>query len=441
MPRAQMPNETPPEPAEAMLVRASRWLLAVTVASLPLYVVRFKVGPVPSTLVEVLIAITVATYLVARWREGMRRLMRTPLDIPILVFLLAGLVAVVIPADHSGALGLYRAYFVEPVLLYYVAADLLRVERDFRTLIVGFGIGSTAFALLNLGAWAVALTHHSVNIRAAPEALYTSPNSVALYLEPPAALALGLVIYATSPGLRRLALAWLAILFSASILTLSRGLYVAFAAVLLFAVFSIRSVRLRIGLVAAAIVASLALLQVPYISVRVFGQNGPETAIGSFGQRLSIWTSSLHLIHDHLVFGVGLRAYQTAIVPYVLPHEIPELYPHNVWLAFWAQLGFLGIASFVFIFVSLVVRAWFAFRSTSTLHKALLWGVLAALITFAVHGMVDTPYYKNDLAVEFWMLAALEIAAINALALPARRPAAASNPASISGQPAALSGG
>jgi putative inorganic carbon (HCO3(-)) transporter len=424
MPRAQMPIETLHEPAEAALVRASRWAVAVTLACLPLYVVRFQAGPVPTTLLEVMVLATVAMYVVARWREGMRRPIRTPLDIPILVLLLAGLIAVVIPSDHAGALGLYRAYFVEPVLLFYVAADLVRLPRDFRTVLVGLGIGSTVFALLQLGAWGIALAQHSVNIRAAPEALYTSPNSVALYLEPPAALALGLVIYATNRRARWLALAWLALLFVASTLTLSRGLYVAFGAVLLFAVFSVGSVRMRLGMVGAAIVAAVAVLQVPYISLRVLGQHGPETAIASFGQRLSIWTSSLQLIHDHPVLGVGLRAYQTAIVPYVLPHEIPELYPHNVWLAFWAQLGLLGILSFVFIFLSLVVRGWLAFKRATGMPKAVLWGVLAALITFAVHGTVDTPYYKNDLAVEFWMLAALEVAAINAVAVAARQPSA-----------------
>src|SRR5450759_3355425 len=107
MPRAQMPIETLHEPAEAALVRASRWAVAVTLACLPLYVVRFRAGPVPTTLLEVMVLATVVMYVVARWREGMRRPIRTPLDIPILVLLLAGLIAVVIPSDHAGALGLY----------------------------------------------------------------------------------------------------------------------------------------------------------------------------------------------------------------------------------------------------------------------------------------------------------------------------------------------
>lgn len=413
-----MAKENTPDPTETetALLRASRFALSATLALLPAYVLRFQIGPLPSTALEILVAITIVLYVAARWREGRRRPIRTRLDIPILVLLLAGAIAVVIPADRIGAAGHYRAYFIEPVLLFYVAADLLHTPNDFRTVLTGFGLGSTIFALLNLGAWAVALAQHNVNIRAAPEAIYTSANSVALYLEPAVGLALGLVLYGPGGLVRKLAFAWLAVLVVASILTLSRGLYVAFGFVILFAVLTLTSLRVRFAIVGAAIVATFAALQVPYISVRVFGQHGPETTLGSLEQRLSIWTSSIHLIRDHPIFGIGLRAYQKAIVPYVLPGEIPELYPHNVWLAFWVQLGLLGILSFIYIFVSLVIRCWSAFVGATGLNKAILWGVLAGLIMFAVHGMVDTPYYKNDLAIEFWMLAALNVAAINAIA-------------------------
>jgi hypothetical protein len=39
----------------------------------------------------------------------------------------------------------------------------------------------------------------------------------------------------------------------------------------------------------------------------------------------------------------------------------------------------------------------------------------------AVHGLVDTPIYKNDLATLFWIVAAVQVAAIAALAAPATR--------------------
>src|ERR1700694_1843612 len=93
---------------EAQLIRYSRWALAVTVACLPLYVVRFHVGPIPSTLLEVLIAITVVICVAGRLRTRGWRPARTPLEIPMAVFLFAGLIGIAVSPDHVGAVGIYR---------------------------------------------------------------------------------------------------------------------------------------------------------------------------------------------------------------------------------------------------------------------------------------------------------------------------------------------
>src|SRR5207302_2537135 len=46
--------------------RYCRWSLAATVACMPLYVVRYHVGPFPTTLLETLALITIALYVA--WR-------------------------------------------------------------------------------------------------------------------------------------------------------------------------------------------------------------------------------------------------------------------------------------------------------------------------------------------------------------------------------------
>jgi hypothetical protein len=69
----------------------------------------------------------------------------------------------------------------------------------------------------------------------------------------------------------------------------------------------------------------------------------------------------------------------------------------------------------------LLWRGWRAFARATGFHRALLWGTAASFVTVAVHGLVDTPIYKNDLATLFWIVAALQVAAIAALAAPATR--------------------
>ncbi|TMB89336.1 MAG: hypothetical protein E6J37_04140 [Chloroflexi bacterium] len=260
-------------------IRGSTVALGVTAACLPLYVVRWKYGPISTTLLEGLVVATVALYLLGRREEGSLRLNRTPYDIPILLLLVAGASAIFVPPDRWHALGLYRAYFLEPIAIFYVAIDLLRRPNDMRGVLLGLGVGSSMFALLNIGAFLVTLIQGTFVLGSPPTALYTSGPEVAMYLEPPLALAAGLVMFADRRKDRLLALAWLAFLLPALTLTLSRGAYFAVA---VLAVVAIATHRARVPLAAAVVVVTVVLLQVPLVQRKFAGQfdlSDPQTTI------------------------------------------------------------------------------------------------------------------------------------------------------------------
>ncbi len=291
---------------ETSLLKWSRWALLATIAGLPTYVVRWRYGPLPTTLLESLIIVTVGLYVVARWRDGWRRPLSTPLDIPILLLLLAGAISVFVARDHRGALGLYRAYFVEPVAVFYVAVDLLRRIEDLGRALLALAAGSSAFAILNLIVFAQTVANHQFIVGSPPSALYGDSNYVAMYLEPPVALAAGLVLFASNSRWRWLGAGWLAITGTALFVMFSKGTYLAMA-VLAFAV---------------------------------------------------------------ILFG-------------------------------------------------LLSRGWRAWPRTQGFYRAVLWGVLGALVLWTVHGLVDSPYWKNDMSVEFWVLAAIELVILGRREKPA----------------------
>jgi len=390
--------------AESSLLRYSRWMLFVTVACLPLYVIRWHYGPIPTTLLETLIVVTVGLYVVARWRDGWKRPLATPYDIPILLLLVAGAIAVFVAKDHRGALGLYRAYFVEPIAIFYVAVDVVRRTDHVRQLLLAFAAGSSAFAVLNLIVFARALIAHDVHVGAAPNALYMDANYVAMYLEPPVAIAAGLVLFGDSPRWRWLGATWLAITGSALVLMFSKGSYLALAALAVVAVLSVR--RWRLPLLVGLVVGALAISQIPLVAARI------ATGYSSLMGRAEIFSAALRMIRDSPVFGVGLGGFS-----YQFRGAFPEIYPHDEWLTFWVELGLLGMISFAWILFGLLWRGWRFWPSTHGFDCAALWGVLGALVLWTVHGIVDSPYWKNDMSVEFWILAALEIVIIrNALA-------------------------
>ena len=398
---------------EAQLIRYSRWALAVTVACLPLFVVRFHAGPLPSTLLEVLIGITVVLWAVGRFRTPGWRPARTPLEIPMALFLLAGLIGIPVSPDHVGALGLYRAYFIEPAILFYVAVDLVRTRDDFRIVLAGFTAGTTVFAIMNLGAWVIALATTrlvDIDLGNAPKALYTSPNSVATFLEPAVTLAAGFALYSDNRRDRTAALVCLPFLLASMVATLSRAGLLTLGVLGLVAIVTIRRRRLKLGLLAAGVVGAIALLQIPAVAKRMAHQFDPSYPYNTFEGRLQIWSDTLHMLRDHPLFGAGLRGYAIVMRPYVTTLTgLPELYAHNIFLSMWAEIGLLGLAAFIALLAMLLWKGW------SSFSRAVLWGTAAAFVAITVHGLFDTPYYGNDLSVEFWMLAALEIAAISTL--------------------------
>src|SRR5438132_4367644 len=254
---------SPAAVSESPLIRYSRWSLAATVACMPLYVVRYKVGPIPTTLLEDLILITIGLYVAGRIRARDWRPARASLEIPIAVLLVAGLVGIAISSDHVGAVGIYRAYFIEPVALFYVAIDLLKTPHDFKVVLLGLAIGATVFALMNLGAWIGALaTHKTIHSRDAPEALYTSPNAVAMFLEPPPAIAAGFALYGQDRRERRAATACLVVLFVALLATLSRAGWLTLAVLALVAVITMPNRKVKAVLLGGAVIGGFAVAQI-----------------------------------------------------------------------------------------------------------------------------------------------------------------------------------
>jgi O-antigen ligase len=78
----------------------------------------------------------------------------------------------------------------------------------------------------------------------------------------------------------------------------------------------------------------------------------------------------------------------------------------------WSELGLLGMFAFAALMAILLWKGWRGFTRATGFYRAVLWGTSAAFVALLVHGIFDTPYFKNDLSLEFWTVAALEVAAL-----------------------------
>jgi O-antigen ligase len=156
--------------------------------------------------------------------------------------------------------------------------------------------------------------------------------------------------------------------------------------------------------------------------VHVFRSSQTNTA----QRRLDIWRSSVNMLRDHPVLGVGpdnfLHYYAptrkedlwqrecTPGVGYMMPDAGAEpclSHPHNEFLDFWLSSGVLGLGAFIWIEIAFwrcALQVWR--RAGSTLDRVLLLGTMGAMLAGLLHGLVDNSYFLMDLSIIFWLLCA-----------------------------------
>jgi O-antigen ligase len=126
--------------------------------------------------------------------------------------------------------------------------------------------------------------------------------------------------------------------------------------------------------------------------------------------RSSQWQETYALLKDNWFRGTGLNAYQIKLVSY---HKTAWLeiflYPHNVFLNFWVELGLLGLLAFLLIlyFIGREIKKLFFEKNN------LAWPLLIFWLILLIQGLADVPYFKNDLSLLFFVFLALTAQAKN----------------------------
>lgn len=385
--------------------RQYSWALALFVFCLPTYLIRFNIGPLPSTLLELMFGILFLVWLVKYCREDLPGLKQfftqhRALTIALGIFILASVAGIFVSDQRYISLGQWRAYFLEP-LIFFKLLIARRNSVNTKTLISALLASTVPMSVLALiqaltGAlyppslWDDLVGHRAV-------AYFTSPNALALYLVP--ALLLGLGLYLEKRN--KLVLAALIIGTLGLLASQSVGGMAAFA-VGLFTVAAVRTKNtLRLWRAAFGVIGIAIIIVLLPPSQHVL-----NTKLQSGNNRLTLWRYTSEFLSaspKNFVLGAGIRMYFRKVQkPHYNVRELERLiYPHNIVLNFWSEIGLFGMLAFVTILGLLLKTNW------QHQNSLVAVGLFAALITLLAHGLIDVPYFKNDLAMVFWILAAL----------------------------------
>jgi len=376
---------------------------ALTCALAPAYTVRWHWGPLPTTLLENAILVTVVVFFVETYLGPRTLQWRTPLTYPALLFLVTGAIAVIAAPDRRAGLGLYRAYLIEPIAFFFVVGTIARTAERALILALGLGVGAIGLSIPNALVVLDAIRHHTLNVASqTPVRIYLTANAVALFLEPLIALGGSLLLFSRNTRVRIVSLVVLLVIVPTEILTLSRGGYLALAGITVGLALAHRH---RWWLLAAGAVAGVALSRIPSIAARLAVEvnlsNGSNTLVG----RSQLWKYTLQMLRDHPLFGAGLSGFTATLAPYWnATHTDRFIDPHNIVLNFWSETGLLGLFVFAWIMFAAFRLSWRGWRGSASTWGPIHLGVFLALVAIVIHGLVDVPYFKNDLSFQFWTI-------------------------------------
>ncbi len=385
--------------------------LALVALSAPFYLVPDAMAHQAVSVPQILIVLCAVAHSLTRqapssrrlWSQHVSSLARTGTDLAVGLLLAAALVASVAADDRAAAL--YELWTVfTPLALTYGLLRLARLDREAEWRVAdGFILGGLAVALVGLAQ--LALGRNLVVAEGGLprlQSVYHSPNNVGLYLGRVWPLLAAVALVGSGRRRKLYALALVPVT-AALVLSLSRGallLGVPASIVVIGWLAGGRFRRLAVALLLVGAVSLVPLLRLPRFAALF------DLGEGTTFFRLKLWRSTLQMIREHPLFGVGpgnfLHAYRTR---YVLPTAWEEFnleHPHSILLDHWTRLGLLGLVAGL----AVQVAFWRAALQREE-RDPLILGLAGGMAALLAHGLVDNAVFFPDLAVALALTLAL----------------------------------
>lgn len=365
-------------------------LIYLAIFLLPTYLIRFKFFSIPTNVFEIIVGIIfilwISRYLKIKKFPDFEKIISRKYRLPIFLILSGLIISTFSNPNIYKGLGIIKSWFLIPIIFVFVAVDTIEKEK-IKNIFTAYYF--SAFAVVLVSIFYILLG--SLTFDGRLEAFFNSPNYLAMYLAPALIIA--------SDRIRNLRILSILIILIAFYLTYS---YAAWLAVL----FSIMAVFLMKKSVSfKKIMLILAILFLIFFSqLRSDKMNSLLTydSRSSLSSRIMIWKSSEKILKDNWIIGIGPANFQDKYLEYqkyfplYLEWAVPH--PHNIFLAFWLSGGILGIIGFLTL-----IFLWFKETLKKDNSSGVKFIVLGIMLYILIHGLFDTTYFKNDLAVVFWL--------------------------------------
>jgi O-antigen ligase len=374
-------------------------LIYIAIFFLPAYLIRFDIFGMPTNVLEAAISLIFILWI---FEKGYQDVSVDPFKkyfIPSALIFFGLVLSILVNKNYTVGLGIIKSWFLFPIMFVFLARQAVKKENIlnifFALYFSAFFVSLTAMFYLMSG---------NLTYDGRLQGFFNSPNYLAMYLAPalivlqvkslkfppkanqPLAekiifLISGLIILTTFYFTYSYA-AWIAVVLSLIVVTIFKNKKV------------IKNKTIVMLLLMIILLFAVQANSEKLLNLKSYNRS-------SLDSRMMIWRSAGKILEENWVFGVGpgnfqykYLEYQKYYPPY-LEWAVPH--PHNLYLAFWLYGGILSLAGFIWL-----VGIWLK-ETTKKRDSAVKFVALGIMAYILIHGLADTTYFKNDLAILFWL--------------------------------------
>ena len=410
--------------------RQSSWLFQWSEAiGAALISIVFLLAPYTSTSLIGLLLVAVAGYWIIDTLTADPRAIITPIHVLVFLYWCVATVATAFSPVKSAAFNGWVTLTLY-LILFALAAQILRSPKLFNWIITSYlltalvvssyGVRQEFFGVQQLATWNDPNSPLANDTRV--YSYLGNPNLLGGYLLPAIALSLAAIFIWQGWVQKTLAVIMTAVNSACLYFTDSRGAWLAMAVligVLLLLFYAwwreylprfwqIWLLPLVFGSLAGLlIIAFITLEPLRLRLMSIFA--GREDSSNNF--RINVWEACFKIIRDYPVIGIGPgHDAFNQIYPRYMNSRYPALSAYSIYLEHIVEMGYLGFGCFLWLVTVTCnhgLQQLSRLRQTKNKRGLYLIAAIAATVSLAFHGFVDTVWYRPQINTVWWLILAI----------------------------------
>lgn len=395
----------------------TKYLIYLAILLVPAYLIRFTIFGIPTNILEILVLMTFISTVLSKQKFDYKEFYKqNKVYFFGILLTIAGLfISAAANENYRASFGIIKGWFIIPLIFSWVLFKEVKSKEGAENIIKWLYLSIFWVSVVSFAYY----FQNDLTYDGRLKTFYLSPNHLAMFLAP--GIFIGIYL-AQAQSLKLKAQnynAKLKTFYFISLLMISLSLYLTYsyaawlAVVISFVIGSAILYRDKINknLLAISLLVIFLLVMsqwntTKFNSLKSFSRSSLES-------RMIIWKSAGKILSDNPIWGIGPGNFQNKYLKYqkyfppYLEWAVPQ--PHNLYLAFWLNAGISGLAGFLILIFNWLKNLSNFIKKQKSGTIQIAAAMLGIMLYILIHGLADTPYWKNDLALVFWITFSLGI--------------------------------